>query len=661
MTLLFSKVTPGSLPKVIAEGCTSGAARRSMIAVLAIAILVPILLLAGCKSLDAEEASTTVVVTGHSVRPEPLPVWNIWTQQTSELDSQGINSAYALTTVRENQRFALVINMSSAALSSQIASRPISKELSDAILNSKNKKVRIDIVAIPDKRAVRSDSTALSPAHIIVDVEKYRAQVRNHTQGEPGDSHSALAIEARNPVFSLGQTTIFLRSTAKTGMTHVALSFWVDERPVDEMSVPVCISSETTSGCATKAKVIRSSMGSLGQAQLKSPDASLHLLNLDEESFVGVFYCARCGASQQPRYHTWQSPLSRERFFTALETQVIPAFQAAVLADPRVAERTVTNQYRAAGKLLFEIIFRSVGEGAGPSSVESEFIAFVKRAVDLRGAKAPLLYTRMFSSRSDSVLLPMNFMLVTFEDRSDAFLGFSVNVESFLNDVLVSPPQQCVGRLASLLPTTSDDVPLRAARLALGDWASRLNQPSFGSEVVESRDIARFAEWLDRDEHDSSGLGVITLTHNFENKLCFSSETCEEIGNIYAMAINRTFADPSFAILNGCGTVGTESAELLEAFSDRGMNTVIGTSAIVKGDIGGHFLRLFLETLHQNAANPAYSISDARFDAVKSLRDVVGRDNDRPYGAAALNFALAGNGTIRICVPPVLSDRTTED
>jgi hypothetical protein len=63
--------------------------------------------------------------------------------------------------------------------------------------------------------------------------------------------------------------------------------------------------------------------------------------------------------------------------------------------------------------------------------------------------------------------------------------------------------------------------------------------------------------------------------------------------------------------------------------------------------LAGKFLTEFMDQLKRNVNDPRYTVTRARFDAVRSL----GRDEKSVYGPKALAFILAGNGAIRLCVP----------
>ena len=63
--------------------------------------------------------------------------------------------------------------------------------------------------------------------------------------------------------------------------------------------------------------------------------------------------------------------------------------------------------------------------------------------------------------------------------------------------------------------------------------------------------------------------------------------------------------------------------------------------------MGGQFLQIFMDLLKDH---PEYTVSRARFEAVRILREEKGSDG-KAFGAQALTFTLAGNGGIHLCQP----------
>jgi hypothetical protein len=64
-------------------------------------------------------------------------------------------------------------------------------------------------------------------------------------------SETPYSFLANHPIapFLFGRVTIRINTRAKTGNGNIALSVWSDQRPVDELSIPLCIVQKETDEC----------------------------------------------------------------------------------------------------------------------------------------------------------------------------------------------------------------------------------------------------------------------------------------------------------------------------------------------------------------------------------------------------------------------------
>jgi len=108
---------------------------------------------------------------------------------------------------------------------------------------------------------------------------------------------------------------------------------------------------------------------------------------------------------------------------------------------------------------------------------------------------------------------------------------------------------------------------------------------------------------------------------------------------------------PSLAIINACGTAQSGATEFVSEFNSQGVVSVIATSTEVEPEMAGKFLSVLVDLLRSNQATRNYTISTARFEAVRKL-SAMPDPNGTPYGARALAFVLVGNGALTLCVPP---------
>jgi hypothetical protein len=97
----------------------------------------------------------------------------------------------------------------------------------------------------------------------------------------------------------------------------------------------------------------------------------------------------------------------------------------------------------------------------------------------------------------------------------------------------------------------------------------------------------------------------------------------------------------------GCLCNRTGASEFIWAVNFHGVTSAIATSTKVESFLAGKFLATFMSLLQQHVNDAGYTVSQARFDAVRALGRAPGSD----YGPKALAFILAGNGALRLCVP----------
>ncbi|WP_426344735.1 hypothetical protein ACN9MU_13740 [Pseudoduganella sp. R-32] len=613
----------------------------------------------GCNSLSIKgDEELRVVVTGSSYTPPvPVPVWNVWKQIGTPYDFS-VKTDALVENVPPNEKFALVVDLALWVPMAGQRETEVSELLHEIIKNSKKDTLELKVVAIPDSDSITTLKGGPYFTNISIDVKKYRDILRDFKPDNVGEELSSeersKIRETRifNPALNLGRGVIFFETGPNETDGRIGLSFWIDDRPVDELSINVCIKS---SHYSCKRKQSDTHLGLLGQESQVKPDASLHIFEFDDKNFVGVFYCGTCGSGMTPGYQTWKSNSSFEKFQELFDQQFVPAYTASALYDRRATAADLQHQYEIAGEILFKMLFKSERHDGESVAAQAAFVSFVNQAgkAAKSSSRPPLLYTRIFARNRFPKLIPLNVMSIP-SGEGLRFVGFDVNIESYFDLDGSSQSSQCIQKFASLLPMSSeDDMSLKNARAALGDWALRLDQPAHNSKVYESKDIAAFARWLAQGE-EKDAVGIITLSHNYEEKLCFNSEKCDDSNTVYGGNIGKNFLLPSVAILDGCGTLKSDASWFGDYLASQGISTVIGTAANIRGEIGGHFLRIFLDILAEHRDDPAFTISDARFLAVRKLSSLIDESSNHrnPFGPAALSYMLVGNGALKMCPPP---------
>jgi hypothetical protein len=118
----------------------------------------------------------------------------------------------------------------------------------------------------------------------------------------------------------------------------------------------------------------------------------------------------------------------------------------------------------------------------------------------------------------------------------------------------------------------------------------------------------------------------------------------------------RSFAKPSLVILNGCGTAKPGASNFIRAFNRDGVSTAVATSYAVDAQMAGLFADRLMEALAAKANDPSYTVSMAKFDAMKEVsKSSMPAGSGATWGPRALVFTLVGDGGVRVCTPPPIT------
>jgi hypothetical protein len=261
----------------------------------------------------------------------------------------------------------------------------------------------------------------------------------------------------------------------------------------------------------------------------------------------------------------------------------------------------------------------------------------------------PSLFVRLIPNKPDLILTPVNLMRIEMPDHTKEYLGSHVSIQSPLEFQDYSRPTQCVSKWVLFVPPrTKDPTPpaLQAvsdARDEFKDWIDVFRN-NCRSCVKDSE--TKFGDWL-ADSGTGESTGLIVLSHHGTNSLFFYDGGSPAIQSI---GVSRVFSKPSLAIVDACGTSRPGASEFIREFNEHGINSVVATSTEVEPTMAGRFLTILMDLLQTHSKDASYTLSKARFDAVKALSKTKDR-NGAMYGPRALAFILAGNGAVRACVP----------
>jgi hypothetical protein len=573
------------------------------------------------------------------------PVWNVWPETYSPTKRTFMPLAtLELANGSAAGVYSLVVELSGVAFEhlEQLYSREIDPSLNRLLTRAPAGPSYLDVLAIPDERFFRPLDAAERLKRIPISLEKMRQfealpELDQHQVLRHGLSLLRASDGGKAP-FSYGREQ-FRIEPIRAGLGWVALAVMINRRPVDEINVPLCIVSTPQERCPTPTFTPSTLAGVDPIVHGQAPDASLHLIELGDDQLVGVFHAAEpADSSAEPadRFITWFIPRPAAWLQQTVTTQISPLLLGGA------------SHYRQAGEALFRTIFYRERPLEGEMQAEKAFRDFIsKRIARHRGAPGPAgtLFVRLLPQKpSTAFSIPIDLALVKLTDGSDVFLGSHFLTQSPLPLQDYSLPSDCLGTWALLVPPRelgADDYPaMHGARFNLGPWADRFDQWKSNATLFD--DIDRFDTWLKAPDTASV---VVTLSHHYENRLCFENDTCSSGASIVAIDVNKPLTSPSLAIINGCATARPGATEFIREFNAHGASTVIATSTSVEGELAGAFLSTLFTKMQDNAADGQYTVGRAKFDAVREL--IASRQDNAP-----LIYTLLGNGALRVCMPP---------
>jgi hypothetical protein len=266
--------------------------------------------------------------------------------------------------------------------------------------------------------------------------------------------------------------------------------------------------------------------------------------------------------------------------------------------------------------------------------------------IDKNSGKAPpSLFVRIIPGRPNLTLAPIGLMHVSVPNSTPEFVGFVANVQTPLEYQDYSPSSDCISRWVLFVPPKTPPPKVQAteleavlvARESFKGWIDSVRQ-SCATCVIENE--YDFQNWLSQPGKDESD-AIVILSHHSGNALFFNETT--EQPRVLASAVRRSFASPSLVIVDACGTSEPGASEFIRQFNFRGVMSAVATSTKVEPMLAGKFLAKLMGLFKEHAGDRDYTLSQARFDAVRAL--------EPEFGAKALAFILAGNGALRLCVP----------
>jgi hypothetical protein len=351
------------------------------------------------------------------------------------------------------------------------------------------------------------------------------------------------------------------------------------------------------------------------------PDGALHFLELNTGTVIGVFHRNDWA---EDRFLSWRLQDNSNTLRAWLKDKLVPAFNVAGKAE-ELTER---------GRDLFDRLFPDDVEG---QSARKEFQRFFSDyRFSRRGGAPGSLFVRMLPQEDDPLpILPIGLMAVQVGDEPPEFLGLQFRLETPLESQDYRPAQTCVSNWVMLLPPPDSELANARDRM-------RAHLAQWKNTRTIFDDIPHFRDWARNADEPSSSTVLATLSHHDRDRLYFSSES------IMSTGFHRHFANPSIAILAGCGTGNIGATDIVRALNHHGVTALIVTSSEISPLLGADFLSTLDDTLSARPSVPM-SLELAMFKTLRTLATSEPSKTRGPYGPSVLAFALLGNGNLQIC------------
>lgn len=620
-----------------------------------------------------EAASADEIAALKSDERPADPVWNLWFEDLS--DHLAFKPLPKLFT---NDDYSLVVDLSAIEYGklTGLFSSPAASPLDDWLYGRPPQKqsVDIEIVLSPDEKYLSDQSAAEGNQYITVYLNRISA-VKAHGFEWPKIPFEYLKKypdPGSEPIpITFGRKILRIHTKEQSGLGTIMLFFLVNGRILDEIALPVCIVTSEHDACDGLSHPYVSTAGVDFVHPGDPPDIAVDLVERDANSVAGVFRCNTCAGSAASRTHPWLLEVSASDLVKKLSDEVIFTFENAsrsnlVLASTAATGQAVAasnaadsaediqRQYRQAGDALRKLVFGPAAVGTA-NDVDTEFtkaIAEVLASNGSNGSGPPSIFFRFLPrTRTLTFTVPVDMMTVDIPPGKKDFLGFHFLSETPLAEQDYSPGSSCISRWVFLVPPQDVQNPsMHDARSSFGNWANPSQSESNSSQqpLQLFDDLGKFDDWIKKGDDPADNYALVTLSHHIENKLCFVNEFCTGGPSVLSLDFNRHFNPPSLAVINACGTAKPGASEFVTALNDLGVNAFVATSTTVDGRMAGRFAEIFLRELKDH---PAYSVSRAKFEAVKELSGLAIGTEGQTYGPQVLGYTMLGNAGLKVCTP----------
>jgi hypothetical protein len=407
-----------------------------------------------------------------------------------------------------------------------------------------------------------------------------------------------------------------LRTTSRSGRGSVAISLWLNDRPIDEVVLDLCIGKVTT--CAGRVNTSGLNVSALRPAarhDRDGPFAALELINFGPGKHVGAVM--RLKGSKDPFW--WHYDEDHQQLADLLTSVSGP-----------LASATTDDLLRRNGAKLLETLIPDTREAKGARQ------AF-KDLVNGRTRGDGTLYVRMLRNGSTlpPLLIPLGFM---FTGRY--FVGDRFRVEQPLAMQEYSSQPACIEHWYVPRPE-KEDQDLTDAAKALVKLRTWHNTPANMDAYVG------FQGWMDTEE--SGDNAALFLLGHYGVKQRMGVFAIGQGAELSENALRRRFSSGSIAVLNACGTAASGGEQFVYKLNTAcNMQAIVATAANVTPQMARDYYDCF-ETALENGGGSG-TIGELHDRAIHCLR-LRHDDAGHEYGSRALTYLLLGDP--KLCIKTV--------
>ena len=213
----------------------------------------------------------------HQVHSFTEPVWNVWTDDT-QVDSP----VFRPVNMQPGHSYLLVIDLAALEYEKyapEAYSHSVSSEFDDWLARNQQDQTSVKVLAIPDDRFFERLAENQRVQQFPINLKKLR-QTQQQGFELTGSPFEYLSNHNGDAPFTFGKAVFRIETKDRAvGAGSIAFSFWVDGKPMEELTYSACIVAKPSDPCIREAPTHDSLRGVDATSHNSVPDAAVHLIN----------------------------------------------------------------------------------------------------------------------------------------------------------------------------------------------------------------------------------------------------------------------------------------------------------------------------------------------------------------------------------------------